>query len=156
MIDKDFLDQYKSDFSRFYIINLLYEGPQHGYSIIQLFKERLGKDISSGIVYPFLKQLEEKKIISFEMKPVGDKTKKVFQLTEEGKIICEQMFRRFAGIVSTAIDSTIKVCVHCGCKIFEGGHTEEIGGKSQLFCCKHCASSYKRILKETGEKPLFG
>ena len=52
------LDEFALNFSRFYILTLLYEQPQHGYGIISLFKNRLGKDISSGLVYPFLQDLE--------------------------------------------------------------------------------------------------
>ena len=40
------LDDLISDFSRFYILTILYEGPSHGYSIIQKFKKRIGREIS--------------------------------------------------------------------------------------------------------------
>ncbi len=49
-----------SDFSRVYIITILYEQPSHGYEIISKFKKVLGKDISPSLVYPFLRQLEQK------------------------------------------------------------------------------------------------
>ncbi len=50
------------DFSRFYILTMLYEAPQHGYSILSTFKERTGKEISPSLVYPFLRQLEKKRL----------------------------------------------------------------------------------------------
>ena len=40
------LDNVVSDFSRFYILTILYEGPAHGYEIMTKFKERVGKKIS--------------------------------------------------------------------------------------------------------------
>jgi len=36
------LDDIIPDFSRFYILTVLYEGPCHGYSIIAKFRKRLG------------------------------------------------------------------------------------------------------------------
>lgn len=154
MSDFSEINKYASDFSRFYILVLLYEGPQHGYNIIKTFNKRLNKNISSGLVYPFLEELEKIGIIRTEEKPVGGKKKKINKLTEEGKKLCEKLFVRFAGLVSTAIDSTTKVCSHCGCKIYEG-HTEEFGKEKYLFCCKHCASSYRKHREETGEEPAF-
>jgi len=46
-----------SDFSRVYILTILYERPAHGYEIISKFKKTIGKDVSPSLVYPFLKQL---------------------------------------------------------------------------------------------------
>ena len=54
------IDELISDFSRFYILTILYEGPAHGYSIISQFKKRVKKEISPSIVYPFLQQLKKK------------------------------------------------------------------------------------------------
>jgi len=71
------------DFSRFYILTILSEGPQHGYSILSTFKERTGKVISPSIVYPFLSQLEKKGLVTHSLKPVGAKKKKVFELTNQ-------------------------------------------------------------------------
>ncbi|NIQ06216.1 MAG: hypothetical protein GWO20_10990, partial [Candidatus Korarchaeota archaeon] len=49
------LDELISDFSRFYILTILYEGPAHGYRILSKFKKRVGKEISPSLVYPFLR-----------------------------------------------------------------------------------------------------
>ncbi len=136
-------DEFIADFSRFYILLLLYEGPRHGYSIISLFKERTRKDISPSLVYPFLQELEKRGLVDYSIKPVGEKEKKVYALTGEGKKLCRQLFKRFAHLVSTAIEPSLEICANCGCKLYEGGYTEEIGGKRLTFCCEHCAKSYK-------------
>ena len=52
-----------SDFSRFYILTILYEGPAHGYQILSRFKKRVRKEVSPSLVYPFLQQLEEKSLV---------------------------------------------------------------------------------------------
>jgi DNA-binding HxlR family transcriptional regulator len=137
------IDELISDFSRFYILTILYERPVHGYSIISQFKRRVKKEISPSLVYPFLEQLEGKGLVKHTLKPVGDKIKKVFELTEEGKELCSGLFKRFAELVSIAITPSLDVCAHCGCKVYEGAFREEIDGVEMAFCCMHCARSFK-------------
>ena len=72
------IDDLISDFSRFYILTILYEGPAHGYSIISQFKKRVKKEVSPSLVYPFLQQLEEKGLVTHTQKPVGEKERKIF------------------------------------------------------------------------------
>ncbi len=144
------IDEIVSDFSRFYILTILYEGPQHGYSIISKFKKRIGKEISPSLVYPFLNQLEKKSLVRYTQKPVGQKKRKVFELTEKGKKLCKTLFKRFSALVTVAIEPNLEVCASCGCKVYEGGHREVIDGKEMNFCCVHCAASYKR---EESRKP---
>jgi DNA-binding MarR family transcriptional regulator len=123
---------------------MLYEQPQHGYSILSTFKERTGKEISPSIVYPFLRQLEKKGLVAYSLKPVGAKKRKVFELTTPGLELCRQLFKRFSALVSVAIESSLTICASCGCKIFEGGHKEIVDAKEMAFCCVHCAGSYKK------------
>jgi DNA-binding PadR family transcriptional regulator len=138
------LDKILSDFSRFYILTILYEGPHHGYKIISKFRKRLKKDITPSLVYPFLQSLEQNELAEHTIKAVGKKERKVYELTEKGKKFCTQLFKRFALIVATAIESSLSICAHCGSKVYEGGHVEEIDGKETMFCCKYCAASYKQ------------
>lgn len=145
------LDEFLHDFSRFYILTILYEGPSHGYNIISKFRKSVGKEISPSLVYPFLQQLEEKGYVKHNVKLVGTKKKKVFELTEEGRDLCKRLFKRFSTLVSIAIEPNLEVCAHCGCKIYEGGYKEVINGKQMAFCCIHCAESYKHE-KEIGKQ----
>jgi DNA-binding PadR family transcriptional regulator len=137
-------DDIIQDFSKFYLLTILYEGSTHGYSIITKFRTRLGKDISPSLIYPFLQLLEKKGIVKHTLKPVGKKKRKVYKLTKEGKEICSKLFKRFASLVSTAIEPSLNVCTNCGCKVYEGGYTETIDGRPRMFCCQHCASSYRK------------
>jgi PadR family transcriptional regulator PadR len=132
-----------SDFARFYILIILYEGPAHGYSIISRFKKRVKKKVSPSLVYPFLQQLEKKGLVTHTKKPVGEKERKVFELTQEGREICSGLFKRFAELVSIAIEPSLYVCANCGCKIYEGAYREVIDERETAFCCTHCARSYK-------------
>jgi DNA-binding PadR family transcriptional regulator len=136
-----------SDFSRVYILTILYEGPAHGYQIISRFKNIVGKEISPSLVYPFLKQLEERSLVKHSLKPVGVKKKKVFELTLEGKEFSKQLFKRFSELLGVALSPSLEVCAHCGCKVYEGGYREKIKNKDLTFCCCHCAASFKQSVK---------
>jgi DNA-binding PadR family transcriptional regulator len=141
------INEIVSDFSRVYILTILHEGPVHGYEIISKFKKVIGKDVSPSLVYPFLKQLEQKGLVAHKLKPVGAKKKKVFELTPEGKEFSDQLFRRFSELISVALEPSLEVCAHCGCKVYEGsGHTERIKDKELTFCCIHCAAAYKQSI----------
>lgn len=148
----DNMDELISDFSRFYILTILYEGPVHGYSIISQFKRRVKKEISPSLVYPFLQQLEEKGLVTHTEKPVGEKERKIFELTPTGRELCTGLFKRFAELVTIAIEPSLDVCAHCGCKVYEGAYREVIDEVEMAFCCIHCAQSYKECKKTAKQK----
>jgi DNA-binding PadR family transcriptional regulator len=137
------LNDLVSDFSRFYILTILYEGPAHGYQILSRFKKRVKKEVSPSLVYPFLQQLEEKGLVKHTLKPIGEKEKKVFELTSKGREMTTGLFKRFSELVSVAIEPSLDVCAHCGCKVYEGTYRETINGEELAFCCTHCARSFK-------------
>jgi DNA-binding PadR family transcriptional regulator len=145
------IDDLLSDFSRFYMLIILFEGPTHGYQILNRFKKRVKKKVSPSLVYPFLQQLEEKGLVRHELKRVGEKEKKVFELTKKGKELTTGLFKRFAELVSIAIEPSLDVCAHCGCKVYVGAYHEIIDGEELAFCCTHCARSYKET-KKPGHK----
>ena len=145
------IDELISDFSRFYILTILYEGPAHGYQILSRFKKRVRKEVSPSLVYPFLQQLEEKGLVQHTVKTVGEKEKKVFELTQKGRELCTGLFKRFAQLVSIAIEPSLYVCAHCGCKVYEGAYREVIDGKETAFCCIHCARAYKETRKHANK-----
>ncbi len=142
------LDNLMSDFSRFYILTILYEGPTHGYEIMSKFNERVSRTISPGLVYPFLALMEERGYASYKSQMVGEKERKMYFLTEKGLEFTTRNFIRFAGIISTALQSSLSVCAHCGCKVYEGTHIEVLDGVETIFCCVHCASHYKQEQNE--------
>ena len=58
------------------------------FFIISRFKKRVKKEVSPSLVYPFLQQLEEKGLVTHTQKPVGEKERKVFELTQSGRELC--------------------------------------------------------------------
>ena len=131
-----------TDFSRFYILLLLFEGGKHGYQIMSSIEERLGQKASPSLVYPFLKTLAGNGLVTSESRSVGQKTKRVYSLTESGRALCTSLFKRFTTIISSAIEPSLQVCAHCGCRVYKDAHFEEFGGRRVAFCCKYCARAY--------------
>lgn len=129
---------------RFYVLLLLNERSMHGYEIIKEVKEKTGKKVSPGEIYPFLKILKKHGYI--KSRKIEAREKKVYYLTKGGKSFVRRMLDRFGGLIDIAIEPRLTVCSHCGCKIYEGGHKERIKGKKLVFCCHHCALSYKRSI----------
>jgi hypothetical protein len=60
---------------------------------------------------------------------VGEKERKIFELTQAGRELCTDLFKRFAELVAIAIEPSLYVCAHCGCKVYEGGYREVIDGR---------------------------
>ena len=132
-----------SDFSQFYILLLLSEGPKHGYGLIKEFKKRTGKNLSAGTLYPFLQKSQERKLVSQSDMTVGKRPKLVYSLTAKGTKFTSRLFRRFASITASAIEPSLETCASCGVRIFEGGYHEKVNGQTMAFCCRHCAAAYK-------------
>ncbi len=133
-----------TDFSRFYILLLLFEGEKHGYQIMSSIDRRLGQKVSPSLVYPFLRLLEDQNLVRSRAANVGRKPRNVYSLTSSGKVLCNRLFKQFTTIVSSAIEPSMQVCAHCGCKVYMNAYSEVIKGKRLMFCCKYCAASYKR------------
>jgi DNA-binding PadR family transcriptional regulator len=73
---------------RFVILKLIAEQPSYGYEIIKQIEERLGGMYapSPGVVYPTLTLLEE---LGYVTVTVGEGTKKLHTITDEGKAALE-------------------------------------------------------------------
>jgi DNA-binding PadR family transcriptional regulator len=67
---------------RLYLLNLLDEGPRHGYDIMQALSDRTGGTYtpSAGTIYPRLAKLEEEGLVSKSV----DGRKTVYAITEKG------------------------------------------------------------------------
>jgi len=127
---------------KLYTMLLLLEGPKHGYELMKELEKRIGKKISASQVYPFLELLGKENFIKEKKK--GSRDKITYAVTETGRSFTEKMLSRAGDLFYLAIKPQISVCTHCGCKLIEGGHKEVIQKKELMFCCHHCADSYKK------------
>jgi DNA-binding PadR family transcriptional regulator len=68
---------------RLYLLNLLDEGPRHGYDIMQALSDRTGGTYtpSAGTVYPRLSKLEEEGLVTKSV----DGRKTVYAITDAGR-----------------------------------------------------------------------
>ena len=136
------LQEILSDFSQFYIVIMLNEGPNHGYGMIRTFKLRTGKALSAGTLYPFLQNLESKGFVEKRDESTGKRPKIVYSLTRKGKSFCGRLFKRFAAITVSALEPSLETCASCGAKVYEGAHHEKVDGIELAFCCVHCAKAF--------------
>jgi DNA-binding PadR family transcriptional regulator len=127
---------------KFYVLLLLNEKPKHGYEMIKEVEEKIGKKVSAGEIYPFLKLLRKYGYI--ESRKTEAREKKVYYLTGKGRGFVKKILERFGDLIDIAIKPRLSVCSHCGCEIYRGGYKGRIKGKELVFCCMHCANSYKR------------
>lgn len=135
-----------SEFSHFYVLLMLNEKPLHGYGLMKGYQNRTGKKLSPGTLYPFLQELEEKKLVTQKQEDIGRKRKIVYSLTKKGKKFSDRLFKRFAAITVSALGSSLEVCASCGARVYEGAHHEEVDGVNLAFCCVHCAKAFKQNL----------
>jgi DNA-binding MarR family transcriptional regulator len=140
------------DIIRSSIVLLLSEKPFHGYGIMKEVEDRIGRPVNPSLLYPFLKQLEQNDLVRLTKKPVGLKSKNVYELTATGKELAARIYKRIASIVSSAIEPNLSVCFNCSCKIYEGGYQESMGDKERIFCCVHCAQAYKNELSSRSQQ----
>ncbi|PIN84642.1 MAG: hypothetical protein COV47_06360, partial [Candidatus Diapherotrites archaeon CG11_big_fil_rev_8_21_14_0_20_37_9] len=120
-----------TNMAKFYCLMLLCEEPKHGYELIKISSEKLEKKVSPGQIYPFLAKLE--KVGYIKVKEEGDREKKTYALTPEGKKFCQSMLHKFGDLVELAIEPNLSKCAHCGCEVYKGGYSEKIGGKKVMF-----------------------
>lgn len=120
---------------RLYTLLLLNSGPKHGYELMKEIEQITGKEPTASHIYPFLKELEEKDIVTAE--ETGSRGKKVYELTADGQDFVKEQVHSFGEILEAAIAGSIEECAHCDCEIYDGGY-EEAG---TVYCCKHCAAA---------------
>lgn len=130
-----------TNITKFYTLLLLSEKEKHGYEIIKEIRKKIGKDVSPGQIYPFLKLLEEVEYIKSGEREEREKRK--YKLTKKGRLFVNKMLDRFGDLIRLSIEPKLTECAHCGCKIYEGGHKEKINKKELNFCCCHCAKSFR-------------
>lgn len=127
---------------KFYTLLLLYEKPKHGYDVIKGISEKIGKKVSAGEIYPFLKILQKHRYVKIEK--TGKREKKVYRLTKNGRTFVKKLLNRFGDLIDIAVEPLLTKCAHCGCEVYRGGYKEVVKGKKLVFCCCHCAKSYKK------------
>jgi len=75
------------------ILHLINKEPTWGYKIKKQIEAMSGLKIRHGVLYPLLRKLENKSLITSQKQLQGKRTKKVYALTENGKKYIETYHR---------------------------------------------------------------
>jgi DNA-binding PadR family transcriptional regulator len=88
---------------RLYLLNLLDEGPRHGYDIIQALSDRTGGTYtpSAGTIYPRLAKLEEEGLVTKTV----DGRKTIYEITDSGRAEVHSRASDLEGIEAGLTDS---------------------------------------------------
>jgi len=86
------------------------ERPMYGYQIIREIREKSGGNLNfkEGTIYPVLRSLEAQGLLRSVWDTGGERPRKYYQITEDGKSALSQGIRdwqRFSGLVNDFIAS---------------------------------------------------
>lgn len=127
---------------KLYAMLLLLEGPKTGYAIIKKATAETGRKASPGQIYPFLKALQRRGCL--KPRGVDSRGKIEYSLTPKGRDFVDSVLSRMGNLIDIAVRPRLSVCAHCGCRVYGGGYSERIRGKTMAFCCRFCARSFKQ------------
>jgi len=90
-IEEDLIKMFIRGFNRVMILWLLRHGPLSGYRIIREMERLTKRNFSSGVIYPFLYDLENMGLITGVQKQRGRKMIKYYFITDEGNRVLENI-----------------------------------------------------------------
>jgi len=93
--------------SRVIILWLVSQKPMSGYAILKEIHRLTDFKFTSGIIYPLLYELEEKKLIDGEWVQKGRRNIKYYSITEKGKSVLNSLRKLFDKPVRQVIESLL-------------------------------------------------
>src|SRR6059036_563379 len=85
-------DRFVKSFLDLFVLDLLDDGPKHGYELMRELKSRTGTRIGAGTLYPLLYELEERRLVLGEWVSPTRRSRRVYKITDQGERYCEQGF----------------------------------------------------------------
>lgn len=76
------------------------DDPQYGYSLIKRLAEG-GLEIDQGTLYPLLRRLESQGLLTSDWRIEGERPRRYYVLSEEGRQLLPRLKEEWNGIVST-------------------------------------------------------
>jgi len=73
--------------------------PQYGYSLIKRLADG-GLEIDQGTLYPLLRRLESQGLLTSDWRIEGERPRRYYVLSEEGRALLPQLKEEWNGIVS--------------------------------------------------------
>ena len=93
--------------SRVIILWLVSQKPMSGYAILKEIHRLTDFKFTSGIIYPLLYELEEKKLIDGEWVQKGRRNIKYYSITEKGKSVLNSLRKLFDKPLRQVIESLL-------------------------------------------------
>jgi DNA-binding PadR family transcriptional regulator len=94
-IERDLIKATLRGFSRSIILWLVSEKPRSGYEIVKEMKRLTGQHFHSGVVYPLLYELEERRFIVGRWVTKGRRRIKYYSITERGTNLLNRLRELF-------------------------------------------------------------
>ncbi|MEM3580278.1 MAG: PadR family transcriptional regulator [Candidatus Bathyarchaeia archaeon] len=85
------------------ILALINKEPAWGYKIKKKIEAFSGLKIRHGALYPLLKKLENKGLITSQKQQKGKRIRKVYAITEKGKTYIETCYNTVVGLIQDKI-----------------------------------------------------
>ena len=92
-------DRFVKSFLDLFVLDLLDDGPKHGYEIMRELKNRTGARIGAGTLYPLLYELEDQKLVAGEWNSPNRRSRRIYKITEPGTKHKKQGFKSIGLLV---------------------------------------------------------
>jgi PadR family transcriptional regulator, regulatory protein PadR len=86
-------DRMVKSFLDLFVLSMLDGSSKHGYEIMRELKTKTGTRIGAGTLYPLLYELEDRKLIAGEWVSPTRRSRRVYQITDQGEKYYKQGFR---------------------------------------------------------------
>lgn len=88
----------------YHLLAVLLDGPQHGYSLVQLIRERSGGfvDPGTGSFYSIIRKLSEEGLISETENPSGSRQRRSYAISHVGRRVLAAETHRLEAQIAAA------------------------------------------------------
>jgi PadR family transcriptional regulator, regulatory protein PadR len=85
------------------VLRVLFDGPQHGYAIVQCISKRTGGTLQfgEGSIYPILHKLEQQGLLVTRREVAGGRERIVYRLSKRGSKQLEESCNRWQNVVQS-------------------------------------------------------
>jgi len=91
------------------ILQLLDNHPMHGYEVIAKIRKYFGVTFGASTIYPLLGIMEKKKYVKCHWQMNGERPRKVYSLTSDGKTLLEYTAGSLKAICRTIAADSVQV-----------------------------------------------
>jgi len=102
--EKELIKTTVTSLSRGIILWLVDQKPMSGYGIVKEMKQSTGQNLTSGLIYPLLYELEKEGFITGKWAQKGRRRTKYYSITQNGK----QLLNRLRALFEMPVKEVLK------------------------------------------------